>query len=101
MADKFREAARADARRAFREAFELGPAAMTGKPMLPAEYLKAAGVPDKFWPDVRDDFEAVSSTSAAEALGTRWADRVVEHIEGFGAAPAPDSPLVRAMLGER
>jgi hypothetical protein len=101
MADKFREAARADARRAFREAFELGPAAMTGKPMLPAEYLKSAGIPDRYWNEIRDEFEAVSSESAAESLATRWADHVVADIEGSGTAPAPDSPLMQAMLGQR
>jgi hypothetical protein len=69
--------------------------------MVPSEYLKSAGIPDRYWGEVRDEFESVSSTSAAESLATRWADRVVADIEGAGDAPAPDSPLMRAMLGKR
>lgn len=81
MADKFRDAARADAKAAFAAAFELGTSATTGKPMLPTEYLKRAGVPERYWHEAREEFETVTSTGAASTLGARWADRAVDSID--------------------
>src|SRR5262245_45296651 len=102
--DEFIAEVKGDLRRALQDAFARGPAFATGKPALPEASLRAGGVPERHWADLRADFAGCACSQHVDTLAAKWGKRLVDHYESLTPAAndgQPANAMLEALMGRR